>query len=845
MLKILDKSSITGLLKNPVQTFIAVIGVAIGVFIALSVDIANESSGKAFQLSVSYLKGESTHQIINPAGNLPVDLYVSLRRTFPKLKSAPVIENEIKLENGTKAVFIGIDPFRDSPFRNLISFDPKNNQDLSALYSVPGAVFISEGIAANLGVNISDSISFICNGKLEHGIVFGILKNKSGEKNYSFENIIVTDISNAQHILGVKDQLTRIDIKSENLPVGFADFVSKNYPQTWIVQTNSATEAAESMTKAFKQNLFAMSLLAMIVGLFLIYSTINFLVVKRGREYTLMRLMGVTQKEIKNLVLNEVFFIAALGTSIGLITAISLSTFFIEAVSSTISDLYYSNAVSVKEVSVFSIVKALLIGLLTPLIAGLFPAGNASKISLVLSSRRSLIDSTTQKSVPVYTRFALLCFIVAGMLLYFAGKIIFLSYFAALLVIIGFGLLTPFTVIFTTGKFLELTRERSSTRFRLAISGLKSHLKRTVVSLTALAVAVAAFIGVATMISGFRTTVVTWLEDALKADIFVSAPSIVSRRNVAVLDKEILMKLSEYNGVKYADFYSELEQVSDSKIVNVFGAKINPANYSRFKFLSGGGNKMWDDYVEGKSTMVTETFAFNNNLKIGDSIFIGSQSLGRFFQIGGIYYDYSSENGHAAVDFDVLESIYGELKISGIGLYLNNPESADKIASEIKSGFNDIMLNVRTNKEIKDYSIAIFDRTFIIANLLQFFAVVVAFIGIFSSLTAIQLENGRELATYRALGFTKKDLFKLINYQNLLKGLLAGLLSIPLGLLLSFILIFVINKNSFGWTLQFKPDFLLYLQAILVSVFSAFIAGIYPAVKMAKVNPAEALKDED
>ena len=151
---------------------------------------------------------------------------------------------------------------------------------------------------------------------------------------------------------------------------------------------------------------------------------------------------------------------------------------------------------------------------------------------------------------------------------------------------------------------------------------------------------------------------------------------------------------------------------------------------------------------------------------------------------------------------------------------------------------------VRTFRFLRDTSVEIFDRTFLIAKVLQLLSIIVAFIGILSSLMSLQLERKRELGILRANGLLPLQLFKIVNLQTLLIGLTAGLLALPLGNILAAILVYIINKRSFGWTMQFELIPSIMLEALILSLVAALLAGIYPGYKMSRSSPALALREE-
>ncbi|MFN3373698.1 MAG: ABC transporter permease, partial [Chloroflexus sp.] len=123
-------------------------------------------------------------------------------------------------------------------------------------------------------------------------------------------------------------------------------------------------------------------------------------------------------------------------------------------------------------------------------------------------------------------------------------------------------------------------------------------------------------------------------------------------------------------------------------------------------------------------------------------------------------------------------------------------------------------------------------------------ATIVAFIGILSALMALQLERTRELGILRANGLTPGQLWGAVLGQTGLMGLASGLLAAPLGFALALVLTYVINKRSFGWTLELAVDPALFGQALAVAIGAALLAGMWPALRMSRISPAVALRDE-
>jgi putative ABC transport system permease protein len=369
------------------------------------------------------------------------------------------------------------------------------------------------------------------------------------------------------------------------------------------------------------------------------------------------------------------------------------------------------------------------------------------------------------------------------------------------------------------------------------------NISRTYIAIAALGIAVAATVGVGTMITSFRSTVITWLEARLNADLFITAPNLISRKNDVVLPEDLLLNIESLKNVEGVSYYREIEFLQDEKNIRLIATRLSKA-HSRFEFKEGDPEEAWNKFRNG-DLLLSEPFAYKNDLHEGSVLELKTDKGMKLFNIAGVYYDYGSDEGVVTIHFDHFKKYWNAEGVSGISAFVKEGVPLENVKQEIQNldtGGQELL--VRTFKFIRDSSIEIFDRTFLIAKVLQALSVIVAFVGILSSLMSLQLERKRELGILRANGLLPGQVFRIVSLQTLLMGLTAGILSIPLGKILAAILVFIINKRSFGWTMQFDIVPSIMLEALVISILAALLAGLYPGYKMSKSSPALALREE-
>jgi putative ABC transport system permease protein len=253
---------------------------------------------------------------------------------------------------------------------------------------------------------------------------------------------------------------------------------------------------------------------------------------------------------------------------------------------------------------------------------------------------------------------------------------------------------------------------------------------------------------------------------------------------------------------------------------------------------------VWPAFEAG-AVIVSEPYAYRHGVGVGGTVKLRTDRGERDFPVVGVFYDYGSSAGAVVMSRRTYERFWDDRGISALALYVTPGDNVERVMATLRdraAGGQDVI--VRSNRALRDASLEIFDRTFSITAVLRLLIVVVAFVGVLSALMALELERGREHGVLRALGLTPGQVWGVVTAQTGLIGLVAGLLAVPVGIMLAAVLVFVINRRSFGWTMPIDVAPLVLAQGVLLAVTAALLAGIYPARRMAAASPAEALREE-
>ncbi len=844
---LLRRSSRRYLQQHPWLIGLSILGVALGVAMVVSIDLANTSAKRAFALSAESVTGKATHQVVGGGEGLDEDMYRRLRIDLGVREAAPLVEGYATAPEYEGRTFqvLGVDPFAEAPFRPYVG--EVAGLDLGAFMARTGTALLAKPTAEALGLAVGDSLALRIDGVPESVEIIGLLEPGDERSRRAMENLLVTDVATAQLLLNATGRLSRIDLLIPDAKAGAAQLetIRAGLPAgAEVVRSQTRTRTVEQMTRAFNLNLTALSLLALVVGMFLIYNTMTFSVVQRRPLVGRLRAIGVTRREVFALILGEAFLIGVVGTALGLLGGIVLGQGLVRLVTQTINDLYYVLTVRELSIAPWTLVKGAALGLGATLLATAAPAREATNAPASTVLRRSESESRLQGLAP---KLALGGLMLGGLgvLLLLPGRSIVLSYLALLCILLSFALITPLAVVGFAGAARPVMGRLFGVLGRMAARGVVSTLSRTAVAIAALSIALAATTGVGVMVGSFRATVEIWLGYSLQADVYVQPPSLVFRRGDATLLPDMAALLRETPGVAGAYSVRRIDAMADVGPTDLVAIDQGPNTRRTFRFKKGDAEAIWPRFEEESAVIISEPYSFRHSLAVGDTVRLQTERGEAAFPIRGIYYDYASDLGVVMMSRATYDRFYDDPGFSGLALYADPGQDLDALIERLRQrvgGQQELL--IRSNRVLRESSLDVFDRTFTITTVLRLLAVAVAFVGVLSALMALQLERARELAVLRATGLTPRQVWRYVTLQTGLMGLVAGLLSIPLGLALAYVLIFVINKRSFGWTLQFEVPAEILLQAVALALVAAVLAGLYPSWKMANASPALALREE-
>jgi len=837
------RTGLRDIVRRPLQTGLLVLGVALGVAVVIAIDLANESARRGFERSSETLTGRATHQIRGGPSGVPESVFRRLREDWGVRLSTPVVEGMALAPDLDRQplTILGVDPLSEGPFRTHLARGSLAAPGFARVFDDPRGAFVGGGLADRFGLRPGRELRLQIDDRYLTVHVLGVLRSAASAS--GLDAVLLMDVGAAQSLLGSEGQVSRIDLI---LSPAEATSLARQLPEGLrLVPASEQRAALGELTAAFQLNLTALSLLALVVGMFLIYNTVMFSVVQRRAVIGTLRALGVTPAQVFALVLLETAAEAAVGTVLGLGLGFVLGQGAVRLVTQTINDLYYVVSVAGAPLTVASVAKATALGLGAGVLSAVPPAFEAARIEPVAALRQSTFTGATRLSVPLIALGGMALGSLGAAILSFFPSSLVASFAGLFAVVLGMAFLAPATTMLLMAVLGPLAGAGVGTLGRLAARTVTASISRTGVAIAALMVAVSVTIGVSLMIQSFRSTIVNWLALTLRADLYLAAPGPGRAQQAPTLAADVLARVKAVPGVGEVEAFRAVEVASPEGPVHLSVADPRrERSADLYRFSAGTPAETWER-VRAGAVLVSEPFAFRHRLPPqGGTVTLQTDRGTRTFEVAGTFYDYATERGTVLIAREVYERLWDDRRISSLAVYLAEGARSEVVGARLRSALAGSALRVTPTGSLRREALRIFDRTFAVTEALRLLAILVAFVGVWSALMALQTERTRELATLVALGLTPARLWALTLLETGFMGLAAGLLSLPTGALLAAILVDVINVRSFGWTMRLALDPRIFAEALGLSVTAALLATVYPLFRLGRMPLAAALRSE-
>jgi putative ABC transport system permease protein len=358
------------------------------------------------------------------------------------------------------------------------------------------------------------------------------------------------------------------------------------------------------------------------------------------------------------------------------------------------------------------------------------------------------------------------------------------------------------------------------------------------ISVAALSVSLSMMVAIAVMIGSFRDTVVYWVGQTLKADLFIGPgirPTVGSEQTVS---PEVLAALGKHPDVVALDQFRNVDLIYNGNLAVLGAGSFDVLlEYGGLLFKAPADARAQLTHAIGTdAVIVSEPFAMRYGKRNGDVLQIPTPQGDKPFRIAAIYYDYASDRGVVVMDRGSFRKYFGDLPPSGVAAYLRPGADPERVRAEMLDMLDEgHRAFIYSNRTLRNEILNVFDSTFAITYALELIAIAVAMLGVAGTLLTLVLERRRELSLLRLTGADRRQVRRMVIIEAALIGGVSQGIGLVVGFALSMVLIYVINVQSFGWTIQFHVPTVFLIQASIAVVIATSIAGIYPARRAAQL----------
>jgi putative ABC transport system permease protein len=859
------------LIREKLRSVITVLGISLGVGVAVAIRLANTGALESFRTATDSVAGETSIQITGSAGRFDEMLLADMGWLRSYGQVSPVITGFAKIDlgnpdsetggaaadsHGPYLQVLGVDVLRDRLLRRyrLLRLSENGTEPdiryLLMLLADPRSIVLTEQFARRHQISIGSSVSLLIGESRRTFVVRGLLLDE-GPARALQGNFALMDIAAAQLAFNRVGLLDRVDVKlksGSDIGAIEGEIRSKLPEQLRVLRPETGYDQVEKMIAAFQFNLSALGSIALLVGLFLIYNTVSISVITRRDEVGSLRAVGTTRLMILGLFLGEALLLTIIGTVLGLglgrilanaavqVTATTVETFFI---ASAATEAVVRHSVGAGEIAL-----AFAIALPLSIVASALPALEAARVSPIEAMRGADRLARSFRPSGKHLLTAITLFGAAYFLTWLDpvnGLPIF-GYAAALSFMFGGAFLVPnvlwLTCVATSTGVARLFRNEL-VEAKLASANLRASIPRVSISVAALSVALSMMVAVSVMIGSFRETVSYWVGETMVADIYAKPITRAATTDEGELSDEAIMVARNDPQVDAVYPFTTQQIIYRDEPVTVGAGDFETfLKYGHLLFKAPSNAREQIREAIGRDLVtVNETFSLRFKKYVGDVIELPTAFGSHEFKVVAIYYDYSSSRGWVVMDQATFAKYFPYSRPTSMSIYLKADADALVVSERLsRTVSKDAQILFATNGDLRREVMRIFDSTFAITYALEIIAIVIAALGVISTLITLILERRGEIAVLGFLGATRRHLRRMVVIEALLIGGVSQAVGIAIGLMLSLVLIYVINVQSFGWTIQFHLPLGFLVQSTLIMIGVTAVAGLYPAVRAAKTD---------
>jgi len=836
--------------RHMAKTLLTLLGVVVGVATFSAIRSAQGTLVQGIRSTVDRIAGKAQLQI-TMVGGVPEEVQERIRELPGIRATSPVIEQIVVPEKGElgSLLVIGVDLLGDREMRDY-GFDGQDADldDPLLFLAQPDSALFTREFADRAGLKLGETIAVRAPKGVKRVAARGLLSPKGFSEAFG-GNLMVVDVYAAQELFGRGRRFDRLDVRLDqgtSIAQGIATLERALGPAYRVETPGRRGEQMEKIVANFVSGFNISSGFALSIGTFLIFNAFNVAVNRRRRDIGTLRALGATPRQVQILFLAEGLLIGIVGGIVGCLTGTVLSQGFLRMMGQTTETVYGVTSSGTVHLPPGIALESMALGILASLVGAWGPALTASRIS----PTEALAKGAFQARLPtrVAPRIAAGCVALGGAILLalhppLGGNQLILS----VLLLGGTGLVLlvgPLSRMLLE-LFIPLAARFAPVSGRLSSDALLGSPRRTSGTVMAMAFSLTFVLGFGGYMGSTKAAMTRWMDDALTCDLFVRASANFSRPDF-LFPGGLREELLKVPGVRTVESYRGVHPLFRGQPILVGSIEVGPTmDRTKFEFIQGNPEGMRRGVIREGMCTVSENFSRKYNLGVGQQVELVTPSGVVRIPIAAVLRDYSSDQGMVLMDRAQFLRLWKDDRVDIFDVSINRGADAGQVRNAIRAQLaGKYPALVSTRKEFTAEINKAIDAFYALTRVTVFLALLVAFLGIVTSLLISVAERTREIGILKALGALRSQIARSIVMEALALALVGLILAIPAGNLFAAFMEGAIAEFFTGWRMPHHyPWEILGQLLVALPLVSAFAAWI-PARQAGRLKITEAIEYE-
>ncbi len=824
------------------RALVAIATIALGVALGYAVQLINSAAFNEFSAAARSLSGVADLQVRGAQASFDESLYPRLATEPGVALASPVLVLDVTVPDQSAALpVLGIDVFKASRIAPDLIGVPSPERPFDALAA--DTVFLSPAAQQWLKVKTGGRIALRSGTSIVHlRVAGGLVRTRPGQR------LAVMDIAAAQWKFGKVGKLSRVDLLLERGVdrERFRRELQARLGNQWVI---SATRAAESRTdrlsRAYRINMNVLALVALFTGAFLVFSTQALSVVRRRAQFAMLRVLGLTRGQLLRQILMEGALLGLIGSLSGLTLGYAMASGALRFFGSDLGGGYFPGVQPQVGFEPLASALFLTLGITVAVLGSLAPALEAARARPAAALKAGAEEGALARLATPWP--ALLCLLVAAVLtqlppLFDAPIGGYLA--VALLLLGGIALMPRVTaLIFGAASRAFGARRRVGAAGTLALARLANAPGHASIAMGGVLSSFALIVAMAIMVASFRVSVEDWLGHLLSADLYVRAAPNGDTGGLRPAEQTLLAAVP---GIRRAAFArtSRLTLDPARPDIALLAREIDAADPGANLQMTGAVLAPSEFHGDETPIWVSEAMIDLYGYKLGQRVQLPLGEHGHEFVVAGVWRDYVRQTGAIQIRLADYRRLTADTNATDVAVTMQPGTRVERVIAGLRALPFGASLDLSQPGEIRARTLVIFDRSFAVTYLLEAVAIVIGLFGVAATFSAQTLARAREFGMLRHVGVTRSQVLAILALEGGMLTACGIAMGFALGFAISLILVFVVNPQSFHWSMSLHVPWTVLCTVALVMLASSCSTAVIAGRGAVSVDAVRAVKED-